>query len=120
MIEFLNELLASPDVMGPLKEIAGMVLVAVVSSLFAAASLAAKRFFNVQIEAKHMKVLHECVLTWVETAAKEGVTEATDEAIEDLAAYIKESAPIAYAVLRPATAVLKRIATRYLAQRVQP
>ena len=106
----MNDLLANPEIYGHLVEL----VVGIASLAMTIAGLSLTRFAKVKIEEKHMRVLHEAAVTWAENAMRIGVSEATDEAVDDLRAYLEKSAPGMMVVLKPGVSVLRMIAGRYL------
>lgn len=117
------DLLTSPELMALYRELGSAILVGIVGIVFTAwgayqarAAKLSGDASKVLIEEKHMRVLHQVAATWAENAVKDGVQDATAEALEDLKAYAEKSAPGAMMVLKPGLAVLRRIGRSYLAK----
>lgn len=110
----MKELLLQPGVLLGLSELIVTVLGLILSIGLPVLSAQAYRFLGVRIEEKHMKTLHEAVLTWAENATRKGLAPANQAAIGDLQDYLRASVPDAYKALTPSVEVLGKLAGRYL------
>ena len=110
----MKELLLHPSVLLGLSE---LIVAALGLILTVGLPLLSAKFYKLmgaRIEEKHMKALHEAVLTWAENATIHGLTPANQAAVGDLQDYLRASVPDAYKALSPSVEVLGKLAGRYL------
>lgn len=110
----MKELLLQPGVLLGLSELIVAALGMILTVGLPVLSAQAYRFLGVRIEEKHMKALHEAILTWAENASLRGLSTANRAAVGDLQDYLRASVPDAYKALTPSVEVLGKLAGRYL------
>jgi|GEM_PF-3451207 len=110
----MKELLLQPGVLLGLSELIVAALGLILTVGLPLLSAKAYKLLGVKIDEKHMKALHEAVLTWAENASLRGLTPANQAAVGDLQAYLRASVPDAYKALTPSVEVLGKLAGRYL------
>lgn len=110
----MKDLLLQPGVLQGLSEFLVTALGLILTVGLPVITAQAYRFFGVKIDERHMKTLHEAVLTWAENASLRGLTAANQAAVGDLQDYLRASVPDAYKALTPSVEVLGKLAGRYL------
>ena len=110
----MKELLLQPGVLLGLSELIVAALGLILTVGLPVLSAKTYKLLGVKIDEKHMKALHEAVLTWAENASLRGLTAANQAAVGDLQDYLRASVPDAYKALTPSVEVLGKLAGRYL------
>ena len=85
--------LLSPEVTASIAELLVAVIGLILTVALPILSARIYRWTGVKIEEKHMKALHEAISTWAYAAVTRGVSPASQEAYDDLLAYLKQSVP---------------------------
>lgn len=104
----------NPDLMDGLAQLAVAIMSLVVTVLSIYLGPKVAMFTGQAVEEKHAKMLHEAAMSWADKAVREGVTEATNAAMEDFLVYAKKSIPDAINYLTPGPGVIKTILNRYI------
>lgn len=110
----MKDLLLQPGVLLGLSELLIAALGLILTVGLPVLSAKAYKLLGVKIEEKHMKALHEAILTWAENATLRGLKPANQAAVEDLQDYLRASVPDALKALTPSVEVLGKLAGRYL------
>jgi hypothetical protein len=71
---------------------------------------------GLDIEARHREALHSALMTGVVTALRDGPSFGRDVIIDQATSYARQSVPDAIKRLAPSSAVLSRLADRYVGE----
>lgn len=104
-----SDILANAEVLTALFGLFGAALSFV---LFFAASQFAS-WTGVQIEEKHMRALHEAIMTGVESMLQDGTAAGVEDMRAKVLDYLHDSVPDALTALTPGDGVLDRLIERY-------
>jgi hypothetical protein len=108
-MDFLTNLLSSVEVQDAIISVLGIFLTFIISRAAAAFTMAT----GLQIEAKHREVLHEAIITAVESGMKFGPDVAMDTMKVHVVQHLRASVPQAIDALMPGDGVLNNLIERY-------
>jgi hypothetical protein len=108
-MDFLTALLSNVDVQTAIISILGLVLTFIINRAAAAFTMAT----GLQIQAKHREVLHEAIITAVESGMKFGPNVGMDTLKVHVVQHLRASVPQAIDALMPGDGVLNNLIERY-------
>jgi hypothetical protein len=108
-MDFLTNLLSSVEVQDAIISVLGIFLTFIISRAAAAFTMAT----GLQIEAKHREVLHEAIITAVESGMKLGPEVGMETLRAHVFHHLRQSVPQALTALTPGDGVLDRLIERY-------
>jgi hypothetical protein len=108
-MDFLTALVSNVDVQTAIISILGLVLTFIINRAAAAFTMAT----GLQIQAKHREVLHEAIITAVESGIKLGPKEGMETLQAHVMLHLRQSVPDAMKALAPSNSVINRLIERY-------
>lgn len=94
-------------------------LALILSSAIAAAALAVRKHFGVQVGQALQRDLHTALMSGIKAALEDGREAAADVLVDEAIRHARESVPDAFQALKPSEAVLRRLARGKIAEAVR-